>query len=402
MNHNWHKISLVFFLCIALIGTLLRAMPLINLSANYSFLLHAHSHLAFQGWVYTVILLIVPHLFLNAEQIKNGRYRLQFKLTIPLLISILISFSLQGYSILSIILSTLFQGLTYWFIFKFFKDTSSSSTKPISLSFVRVGFWFSLLSSIAPYFVGVLSARNLQQSEFYEAAIYFFLHFQYNGWFIFTAIGIGIKILETKDIHVSGGALKLFLRLMTAATILLYCHSLLGMSFRTSVLIPSLIGATLQLLALIVLVKSIRELFINHYRRIPILIYLACIGFFLKVTLQLLSHIPSFIPFVFENRPLIMAYMHMCLIGIISFSFLAFLFILKWMKQSILTKSGLFLLMFGYVLSEIYLLFFGLGYYLPRQSLVIFSLMMASGIFLMLIDPASKTSESKALADKSS
>lgn len=399
MKKNWHKISLAFFLCIALIGTLLRAMPLLDLPANYSFLLHAHSHLAFQGWIYTMILLLIPKLFLSPEQILKSKYPLQFKLTVPLLICILISFSFEGYSILSIILSTLFQVLTYWFIFRFFKDTSGIKSAGISISFVRTGFWFSLLSSIAPYFVGVLSAKNMQDSEFYEAAIYFFLHFQYNGWFIFTVLGIAIKILETKSIPISSHHLNLFLKLMTVSTVLLYCHSLLGMSFGFSVFIPSFIGASLQLFASFILAKAIRGLVAKKSGWVQILIYLALLGFFIKVILQLFSHIPSFLPIIFTNRSLIMAYMHLCLIGIISFSFLAFLLVLRWMNQSILTRAGLVFLLSGYLLSELYLLLFGLGHYFANESLVIFSMMMALGIFLMLVNPNSNTAEPKTLAD---
>ena len=399
MKKNWHKISLAFFLCIALIGTLLRAMPFIDLPANYIFLLHAHSHLAFQGWIYTMILLLVPTLFLSPDQILKGRYLLQFKLTVPLLIGILVSFSFWGYSILSIILSTLFQILTYWFIFRFFKDGSRSKSNGISISFIRTGFWFSLLSSIAPYFVGLLSAKKMQDSEFYEAAIYFFLHFQYNGWFIFTVLGIAIKLLETKNIQISSHRMNLFLKLMTVSTVLLYCHSLLGMSFGFSVIIPSLLGASLQLFAAFILAKAIRGLIVKKSGWVQIVIYLALLGFFLKVILQLFSHIPSFLPVIFENRSLIMAYMHLSLIGIISFSFLAFLLILEWMKEAIVTRVGLFFLLSGYLLSELYLVWFGLGFHFANGSLVIFSLMMALGIFLMLINPNSKTTEPKSLAD---
>jgi hypothetical protein len=167
------------------------------------------------------------------------------------------------------------------------------------------------------------------------------------------------------------------------------------MSFGFSVFIPSFIGASLQLFAAFILAKAIRGLMAKKSGWVQILIYLALLGFFLKVILQLFSHIPSFLPIIFENRSLIMAYMHLCLIGIISFSFLAFLLILQWMNQSVLTRAGLVFLLSGYLLSELYLLLFGLGHYFANESLVIFSLMMALGIFLMLINRNSNASEPK-------
>ena len=118
MKKEWSKISLIFFLVVALIGTLLRSIFFIPIPLGYRNLVHAHSHVAFQGWIYTIIILLLTNLYLKKNQIQKGRYPLQFKLTVFVLTGTLITFSLQGYGLYSILFSTLFQLLNYWFIYR--------------------------------------------------------------------------------------------------------------------------------------------------------------------------------------------------------------------------------------------------------------------------------------------
>ena len=127
MKISWIKISLVFLFVVAVIGTSLRAIFLFPLPFNYSNLVHAHSHTAFQGWIYTVMLLLTTNLFFNEKLVDQGRYPLQFKLTAIVIIGVLISFSFQGYGLYSILFSVFFQLLNYWFIFRFLRDVRKSS-----------------------------------------------------------------------------------------------------------------------------------------------------------------------------------------------------------------------------------------------------------------------------------
>ncbi|MCU0347908.1 MAG: hypothetical protein MUC59_13290, partial [Saprospiraceae bacterium] len=150
MNGTWSKISLLFLLVIALVGTLMRLSPFLHLPLAYDHLLHAHSHTAFQGWVYTAMMLLLANLFLSKEQIQTGKYALQFKLTVVVIVGVLVTFAMQGYGLYSIICSTLFQLLNYWFIFRFFKDARQLPDS-ISLRWVKTGLWLGLLSSLAPF-----------------------------------------------------------------------------------------------------------------------------------------------------------------------------------------------------------------------------------------------------------
>jgi hypothetical protein len=184
------QISLFYFLIVAVIGTLLRSFSFLNIPFVYTNLVHAHSHIAFQGWVYTAIFLISSRLYISKERLERGKYAIQFKLTVLVLIGVLVSFSLQGYGLYSIIFSTLFQLLNYWFTYRFFKDSEPLNAESIPLLFIKTGLVLAVLASLFPYVIGVVSAKGHGGSELYKSLVYTFMHLKYNGWFLFITIGL--------------------------------------------------------------------------------------------------------------------------------------------------------------------------------------------------------------------
>ncbi|MDB0037776.1 hypothetical protein N9F08_00260 [bacterium] len=268
MKKEWHKFGLVFLLIVALIGTLLRATALVSIpfDLEYGHLVHAHSHVAFQGWVYTIILLLLTHFYLGKEQLKTGRYPLQFKLTIAAIVGILISFSLQGYALYSILFSTLFQLLNYWFIYRFLKDTRGE--KSISLQFIKTGLYFGLLSSLFPYAIGVLSAKGLNGTEAYRSLVYSFMHLQYNGWFLFIVLGLFIKFLEANAITYKYHYARRFYWLFVIATIPAISLSFIGASFAQYLTLATYSSVILLAVGLIYFILSI-QFYYDHTLNTP-------------------------------------------------------------------------------------------------------------------------------------
>ena len=248
MKKEWGKLSLIFLFLVAFIGTLMRAVGVVNTPFAYTHLLHAHSHVAFQGWVYLIMMLLLTRFFLDGEQVEKGRYPLQFKLTVFIVVGILVSFALEGYGLYSIIFSTLFQVLNYWFIFRFLKDSRRSraySEKAISIRFVRTGLWFGLLSTLLPYAVGILSAKGLNGTEAYRSLVYTFLHLQYNGWFLFVVLGLFFDFLDKRKVKYNRKFADLFYWLMTLAVIPATTLSLLGMTFINDIMPLAYLSALL-------------------------------------------------------------------------------------------------------------------------------------------------------------
>ncbi len=392
MKIHWSKASLAFLFIVALIGTLLRSTFLITIPFEYQNLIHAHSHVAFQGWIYTLMMLLLTEFFLKKNQISKGRYPLQFKLTIVVIIGVLVSFSLQGYGLYSITVSTMFQFLNYWFVYSFLRDTKlvhEDSANPVSLLFVKTGLWLGLLSTLLPVGIGVLSAKGLSGTEIYNSFIYTFLHLQYNGWFLFVALGFFYKFLESNNVRYNRKNAFKFYLLFTVAVIPAIALSFMGLSFSNYVLLPAYIAAGLQWLGLLYFLKSftgkLNTLLIQKSKWIRMYLLVFLISFYLKVALQCLSAFPGFKEFSFHNKSVIIAYLHLSLIGVISFLFLGMMIELKWLKINRLSIAGSVLLISGFLITESLLVLNGLALYFEPVALSIWSFVMVLGILCLML-----------------
>ncbi|WP_109829533.1 hypothetical protein [Reichenbachiella versicolor] len=387
MLRSWVRISFLFLLSVAVIGTLLRAFPYLRLNWNYTHLLHAHSHIGFQGWIYTMILLLIPALYLNPFQVKKSRYSLQFRITIPLIILIMIAFVIQGYALYSILFSTLFQFLNYRFFWSFIRDSNRyySQSPPYSLRWIKAGMWLGLLSTFAPYAIGIISAKGLSGSELYHSVIYGFLHFQYNGWFLFTAIGLFFRVLELNNVSFNIKYALIFYWLNVVAVIPAYALSLLGMSFKELIYPFAVFAGLTEIIGLYYLIMSFKSTSIksllNNQLSYLLIVMLVC--YFIKILAQGLSLIPNLQIYASSNRFIIIAFIHLSLIGVISFLFLYILLRLEWMISSIVTQVGTSCLLVGFVLTESILLLVGFGFGFYPKTLMVFSGLMGLGVLLL-------------------
>lgn len=394
----WIKASLIFLFLVALIGTLLRSIGYISIPFSYTHLVHAHSHVAFQGWVYTMMFPLLTDTFLEKDQLAKGRYPLQFLLTICAVIGILISFSLQGYGLYSILFSTLFQFLNYWFIYRFFKDVKASNRtreNDIALRFIKTGLWLALLSTLMPIGIGILSAKGLSSTEAYQAMVYTFLHLQYNGWFLFVVLGLFFTLLVRMEAQLNKKHLTLFYWLMAISVVPSISLSFLDMEFSRYAELPAFGSAMLLGAAAVVFLLALGSHFLAFLRKgkrwFVLFLVVFLFSFLLKLLLQSLSVLPFLKPFAFQSKPIIIAYIHLSLIGSISFFLLAMMIQLKWLPSNPAIKIGSLLLVMGFVATETLLVASGLGEYFNQVALIVGSGSMAFGILLMVIGTTDKT-----------
>lgn len=392
MDTNWSKISLSFLFIVALIGTLLRSTGLVSIPFEYMNLVHAHSHVAFQGWVYTCILLLLPLTYLKDSQIREGRYALQFLLTVLVIVGILISFSLQGYGLYSILFSTLFQFLNYWFIFRFLKDARENNPPGksyISLQFVKTGLWFGVLSTLLPIGIGILSAKGLSGSEAYRSLVYTFLHLQYNGWFLFVVLGLFFRFLDRKKISYDKKQANRFYYFFSITVLPSITLSLLGMQFSNYILPLAVVSVLLLCAGLYFFIRCLPKHFLaslsemNVWIKTYLLAFIA--AFVLKTTLQSLSVLPALKPYAFYNKFIIVAYLHLSLIGSITFFLLALFLDRHWIPVNRLFQISSVLFISGFAITEILLTIVGFGLFYSQRWLVAGSAAMALGIFLMMV-----------------
>ena len=392
MPHKWSRVSLFFLFTVAFIGTILRSTAFVSFPLEYVNLVHAHSHVAFQGWVYTILMLLLTRTYLKEHQIKSGRYRLQFGLTVLVVAAILISFSWQGYGLYSIVFSTLFQLLNYWFIFRFLKDLKesySSGEADISVRFVKTGMWLGLLSTLLPVGVGLLSAKGQNGSEAYRSLVYTFLHLQYNGWFLFVVLGLFYRYLCSNQIAFGNKDGLRFYTLLSLAVIPSISLSLLGMGFANYLMPAAYVSALLLAAALWFFIRSLpakfHALFAHRSYWFKVYLFAFVASFILKMILQSLSVLPPFRAYAAYNKFIIIAYLHLSLIGSISFLLLAMLVAMKWIPVTGSFKLGSALFLTGFLLTEILLSLAGLGLFHSNLFLATGSGVMALGVLAMMV-----------------
>ncbi|HEX5171412.1 MAG TPA: hypothetical protein VFW11_19680 [Cyclobacteriaceae bacterium] len=375
------KIPLIFFFIAACLGLLLRwhfVTPQTWL--KYPHWLHAHSHIMFLGWVFNVLILA----YISNYDLPS-RYRKLFIFIQALLVGMLISFPLQGYGPVSITISTLHTFSVWIFSFWMFRDLKTGNST--SIWFAKSSLILFILSSLGPFALGPLMASGLAQSKWYYFAVYYYLHFQYNGVFIFGLLSLFFKLLEEKgisyDTHARRFGILLFVSLFPA-----YFLSTLWASPGIIFNAIGLTGATLQLISLYYFAKMIQSISIPMNRQATILMTASLSAFILKALLQFISAHPVIAQMALDTRPFTIAYLHLVVIGVVTF------FLLAWYIEKGLIKVrshiGLRFLITGFVGSELVMIasgvpfFINLPYFQIPILLLVFSALILLGTVILM------------------
>jgi hypothetical protein len=370
---------------------------------NYKYFLHGHSHLAFLGWIFNALYLSLIYAFIPA-QVK--RYQVLFWLLQVSVIGMLISFPIQGYAAVSIVFSTLHIFLSYGFAYRFLKDTGKQALlktrHSVSLPFVQWSLFFMVLSSLGPFAIGAVIAKGLAGTPLYQLSIYFYLHFQYDGWFTFAVFALFFWWLEKHNISFPVRQGRYFLWLMVIACLPAYAISTLWTHPPVWLYLVAAMAAFLQAIAFILFIRLVfplrKELKIYLGKEVYYLIIFAGMVFCIKTLMQLFSTLPAIADLGFTVRNFTIGYLHLIFLGVVT------VFLIAWLSregfltlQSTFATSGLILFLAGFVASEAYLflqpLFFmyGLGA-IPayHQTLFALSALMPLGTGTILAVSLSK------------
>src|SRR5690606_23865172 len=140
---------------------------------------------------------------------------------------------------------------------------------PMSLAFIKASLICLVLSSIGPWMLAILSANQLNGSDWYDVAIYYYLHFQYNGWLTLGLIGIVLGILEKKRVSYPVKLTRLHFKLYVCSLAPSFLISVLWMSSHPLLYILATVGAWLQWIAVIVwimILLRMRLVLTVHFR----------------------------------------------------------------------------------------------------------------------------------------
>ncbi len=378
------KFAFSYFLLIAFAGSILRFFPVSNFTFNYKFVLHSHSHVALLGWVYTALTTLIYYLFLKNKPISK-QARLLFVFTQITIIGMMITFPFSGYALFSIIFSTLFLFASYGFFAMFIKHTSTEQKQLFSYKLIRLSLWFMVISSLGPWALGYIMIKLGSASPWYRNAIYFFLHFQYNGWFIIALFGIFFKILEEENRTFSKRFYTLFYYSFLVGVVFTFVLSLLWMKLPSIYNYIALLGGGLQLVAVGVLFTTCLKQkkyystlkSVEKFLLITVLVFL-----FIKLLLQFIGAFPVFSVFVFNNKPLIIGYLHWIFIGVISIGLILFLIYYNFI--SINLKVLLFFIS-SFLLTEAILFYKGISTWLANSTFPNYLWFLAGATFLLFI-----------------
>lgn len=398
--NRYLKISIFNLLLVALVGVVMRYKILYSLPfVDQKHLLHGHSHFAFAGWItQTLMVLMVAYLSGETGKDEFAAYKKLLVANLFTAYGMLIAFPIQGYGLVSIVFSTLSVIVSYAFAIRFWKDLNKLPTQSVAHYWFKAGLLLGVLSSIGTFGLAFMMANKIIHQNWYLAAVYFYLHFQYNGWFFFTCMGLFHAILPSQII--AGKEFKKVFWLFAFASVPAYFLSTLWMQLPMWIYILVVLASFSQLIAWSFF---IRELFIQRQlvfkklsRESKWLLGLSAVALTIKLSLQLGSTIPSLSQLAFGFRSIVIAYLHLVLLGVITIFLLGYIFSLNTFSVKKTTVCGVIIFAAGIFLNELVLMLQGIASFsytiIPytNELLLCMALLMFSGILILLLSQLKK------------
>lgn len=380
---KWLNISILNLLLVAILGLVLRYKIAFYLPfLDQKFILHSHSHFAFSGWVtQTLMILLIHYLSTKFGEEIITKYRWLLYANLITAYGMLISFIFQGYALYSISFSTLSILISYVFAIYFWRDLNKIVERTTSILWFKAALVFAVLSSIGAFNLAFMMANKMNNQNWYLASVYFFLHFQYNGWFLFA--GMGLLNTKLEMIIKEPAKLRQVFLLFCYACVPAYFLSILWLPFTGNIYII-LIGAVLaQLIGWVILMKLCiknkeiisQQLTANG----KLLLVLSAIAFTIKLILQSGSIHPELSHLSYGFRPIIIGYLHLVLLGVTSIFIIGYIISFKLININRLLISGIFIFVSGVIINEILLMV---------QGVAALSYTSISNIHLMLLAAA--------------
>jgi len=368
---KWIVITLFNLLIVGILGLIMRLKFLFPIPwIDQKNIMHAHSHFAFSGWVSQalMIFLMMAVLEIKVNQILCRKYQHILLANCTVSAGMLISFLCTGYSIYSIIWSFLSILVSYWFCAQLFRDLKSSMLPPALSILIKAALFFNIFSSFGTYFLAYLKATHQMDPLKQLASVYFYLHFQYNGWFFFACVA-----LLAGWLYKHGGKIPMSPRfsLTYAMTVIpTYFLSVLwwkNLPLWLYIIIVMTVG--LQFVLWVTLAKRVVRLIRNNaslrLNQDTAKIWLCVLAaIFLKLLLQGLSVIPALSQQAYGFRPIVIAYLHLVLLVIITLFLIGYAFQICLLKIEQGVHYGIYGLLIGIFLNEFVLMLQGIGGFL--------------------------------------
>ena len=358
---NRVRIALLNLIIVVSLGAFIRFQFFSPIKGiNITYLHHAHSHMAFLGWVFMALFTLIAYLFLSEKRFVDKSYTYLYYVMQAANFGMLFTFPFYGYSPWSIAFSSLHTISAVIFTIILISDLKKEYVNenwPMSIKFIISGLVFIIISNFAPFALGPITSIY-GKSDAYYLLVNFYLHFQYNGWFTFAILGVVLKVIESYGLDTNHLFVKRGFMLKLISIFPAFGISVLATKPEIVWHWASISATVIQSIGLLYLIVFA----LNSYRQImsnsrPILLLLLAIGG-LSLLLQHILQVFGSMPFAVDlliNRQIVIAYLHLVFVGFAT-SLLLYQFInLGFFKVNILLRFGVILFLLSFGITEVIL-----------------------------------------------
>lgn len=357
MRWQWYlRISAFSFLIVASMGLLMRAKVVFEMPwVVQKHVQLAHAFFAFNGWVSFTLLWLLWHRLETVYQLQpkgrsawlTGHYLLS--------LTLLGTYLLHGMSYWSFVAETL---LFAWMLghgFYMLRAVYAQSNATALRIWLLPAWIFQWLGSLGMMFLFWHYMHRSLTMPHYLSGFYSYLHYQYNGWFFFAALSLITAGWENK------GSLPRK-KLASALVWLSFGGVLLSLLWRNFTTPLHLLAVGIALGQLLVWLRwcqlhwsPLKTSFQSAASPFRWLLALAGAALVARMGFQLLSTVPQLEQAAFSFRAIVIAYLHLVLLGIFS-SFLFFWMIKQqWIAVGWRSKTWFWMFMLGFLGTELLL-----------------------------------------------
>jgi len=383
----WLTISLINLCIVAFLGLLLRSKILFSIPGlDFKNLLHAHSHFAFGGWITLCLLALMTYEILPAEYSTHRKYKIGLIALQSAATGMLFSFPFEGYAFVSILFSTLFIFASYYYTWIFLRDLLKSQKHKSIIILCIVALASLSVSSVGPFTLAYVLATHSANTLLYRDAIYTYLHLQYNGFF---TLGVFALLFNYMNKSLSKNAIRNLTRFAIILSFSVLPTLFLSYLWHFTTYFVKIVagaGCLLLLLAVIQFIAVMISLKPYVYTIKPFarkIALLAVTAFALKTLLQICLIFPAIGNEIFGDRAMIIAYLHLVMLGFITLFLLAYLLQLDVLQPSrSIIRYGVIAFTSAVIANELILTFQGLSAMLMISSTIYPSLLWIAAIGL--------------------
>lgn len=314
----WLKFALFNFVIVALLGVVMRykipySLPLLD----QKHVQEAHSHFAFYGWITNILyVLMTDYLLKNLPNLNVRKYRYLIIANLTASFAMLGLFIYGGYFWGSIAASAAALFVSFGFAYCFYMD--SRKLQDTSKIWFLGGLFFAVISSAGVFNLGYMMSSNNVTQDWYLGSEYYYLHFQYNGFFIFSCIGLLLYSLKEAGSAIGAGENRLLFWLMFIGCLIGFGLSVLWLKLPMYIFVIIVIATLMQTAGAIMLYSFVKRSWVNLVLKWSpmqrfVLIFVG-FAFAVKIALQLGSNIPALSQFAFGFRNVVIAYLHLVLL----------------------------------------------------------------------------------------